>query len=201
MNTLEEKIREKLATGYDPVTVNVSARADNGDSLEVIIEGVGYIVRGDSIKGPITSAEEVTTASPQPDAVSSDDVAGDETGAVAAGVSEGAGDSAEVIDEPEQVSGEAVLEQAEASDETGSDGVSDSVDEPYGTKENPVQALNMSEPEGFYDEHKTTAALDAEQEKWLQHDQDAANGGTAGVVVIDDLDRRDPEFNKTDDDV
>lgn len=105
MNTLEEKIREKLATGYDPVTVNVSARADNGDSLEVIIEGVGYIVRGDSIKGPITSAEEVVATESK--ATLSEDLI------AAAGF-----------------------------------------DEPYGTKENPVQALNMSEPEGFYDEEE-----------------------------------------------
>ena len=64
MNTLEETIREKLATGYDPVTLSVSAKGVNEANIEVDIEGISYSVVGNDVKqlGGETSASGDTPA-------------------------------------------------------------------------------------------------------------------------------------------
>lgn len=47
--TLETTLREKIATGYDPVTLNVAVRAVNEENIEVSIEGQKYSVRGNTV--------------------------------------------------------------------------------------------------------------------------------------------------------
>ena len=67
---LFELIKDKLATGYDPVTVNVSARAINEENLEVTIEGKGpYSIKGNTIsyiggQAARAGAEEAPTNTP-----------------------------------------------------------------------------------------------------------------------------------------
>lgn len=95
--TIEQTLRDKFATGYDPVQLAVSARAINEENLEVTIEGISYSVRGDAILhlgghrqriGAAETAETATGASdsegagdtvateepPQPDSNVSDDL-------------------------------------------------------------------------------------------------------------------------------
>lgn len=47
--TLEAVIRDKLNTGYDPVTLTVGARGVNENNLEVEIEGIHYSVSGNEL--------------------------------------------------------------------------------------------------------------------------------------------------------
>lgn len=47
--TIEEKLRDKFATGYDPVELKVSAKGINDENLEVTIEGQPYSVKGNTV--------------------------------------------------------------------------------------------------------------------------------------------------------
>lgn len=49
MKTLENIMREKFATGFDPVTLRVSPRGLNEESIEVVIEELKYIVKGNDL--------------------------------------------------------------------------------------------------------------------------------------------------------
>ena len=44
IKTLEDTLREKFKTGYDPVNVKVKMKAMNEENLEVSIEGVSYSI-------------------------------------------------------------------------------------------------------------------------------------------------------------
>ncbi len=48
-DTLEQVIREKLATGYDPVQLAVSARGINEENIEVTIEGFPFSIKGNEV--------------------------------------------------------------------------------------------------------------------------------------------------------
>lgn len=48
--TLEDIIREKFNTGYDPVTLSVKAKSINEENLEVLIEGIRYNVKGNHVE-------------------------------------------------------------------------------------------------------------------------------------------------------
>lgn len=47
--TLEQVIREKLSTGYDPIQLAVSARSINEENVEVTIEGFPFSVKGNDV--------------------------------------------------------------------------------------------------------------------------------------------------------
>lgn len=81
--TLETTLREKIATGYDPVTLNVAVRAVNEENVEVAIEGVKYSVRGNVVSefrtrdsAPVEpTPEEGNTNSPKSEPVVASDAA------------------------------------------------------------------------------------------------------------------------------
>lgn len=67
---LEDIVRDKFATGYDPITLNVSARAMNENNVEVFIEGKLYSISGNNVvyvdkKGKVVVAEAATAGEPQ----------------------------------------------------------------------------------------------------------------------------------------
>jgi len=104
--TLETTLREKIATGYDPVTLNVAVRAVNEENIEVSIEGQKYSVRGNTVSEvhgrgqdhvptePVGEAlpEDGNTNSPKSDPDDTGEIKGDEVAADVAG-DEGSGKS------------------------------------------------------------------------------------------------------------
>lgn len=152
--TLEAVIREKLNTGYDPITLTVGARGINENNLEVDIEGINYSVSGnelscldlepasESSNTPadnsgtdgcgVLSQEELDTTAPTPEEGST--VSPQSAGAAEEGVS----GSVSLADDGEEESSEesnpgGVLEDGETSDhprevnpdDQDSDGVDD----------------------------------------------------------------------------
>lgn len=68
--TLETTLREKIATGYDPITISVSPRDINQENITVTIEGVLYSISGNDVSNltprlvePAADAEVSTPAS------------------------------------------------------------------------------------------------------------------------------------------
>jgi hypothetical protein len=63
--TLEETLRDKFKTGYDPVNVKVKMKAMNEENLEVSIEGIAYSIVDNTVsaieKKSVVPAEAETT--------------------------------------------------------------------------------------------------------------------------------------------
>lgn len=49
IKTLEDTLREKFKTGYDPVNVKVKMKAMNEENLEVSIEGIAFSIVDNSV--------------------------------------------------------------------------------------------------------------------------------------------------------
>jgi len=93
--TLEATLREKIATGYDPVTLNVGVRSVNEENLEVLIEGVKFSVNGNTVTQIYNKKD---ADAPQSEGVSGSAASGSEAPAVAGGDAAGDEGSAEEDD-------------------------------------------------------------------------------------------------------
>lgn len=47
--TLEDVVRDKIATGYDPIKLQAKVKSNNEENVELIIEGQTYSIRGNAV--------------------------------------------------------------------------------------------------------------------------------------------------------
>lgn len=63
--TLEQTLRDKIATGYDPVQLSVAVRAVNEANVEVSIEGVKYSVTGNDVSHIVSRKDTPAAETPE----------------------------------------------------------------------------------------------------------------------------------------